>query len=530
MLGRGQRFLPVTRAGRLVGVITRTDYLRALRAEAARAAPGRLRAPRAPPGDAPARRARADPRAGRPGRAGAARDHRARRRRRPGCAPTSWGAGCATCCCTRRISTSTSWSRATASRSRGGSASGSGGGCTRTRASRRRSSRCRRDEDRRRHGARRVLRGARGAADGRPRQRQDGPAAARLHDQRAGGGAEPRAVRHAARLLRRAAGPARPGDPGAAQPELRGGPDARLPGDPLRAAAALQARGDHAPADPGRRRQGALRDARRAADLRGTRADPQGAQPAAGARAHGGTRRAALRPPAGAGHARGPAAVRRAAPQARGPRRSRAAECCWVLYLAALCEGLGPRGATELCERLAIPPRTAARLAALVGDGRRLQKKLEARAAVAGVGRARAARPAGRARSRSTSGRARRAAGRPRRCGTTLAAGASVATELKGRDLLALGYRPGPAVPGDPRRAAGRAPRGPRDPRGGTRLGQAHYPPDPRNLHGGGVARRGGLRRRSAPVEVRSDRTPQPSTVGSLVEFPPLFARMARHA
>ena len=39
MLGRGQRFLPVTRAGRLVGVITRTDYLRALRAEAARAAP-----------------------------------------------------------------------------------------------------------------------------------------------------------------------------------------------------------------------------------------------------------------------------------------------------------------------------------------------------------------------------------------------------------------------------------------------------------------------------------------------------------
>ncbi len=119
------------------------------------------------------------------------------------------------------------------------------------------------------------------------------------------------------------------------------------------------------------------------------------------------------------------------------------AECCWLLYLAALCEGLGPRGAAELCERLAIPPRTAARLKTLVTDGRRLQKALEA------------ARPWGASVvhalfapwprevaiyvwARTTS----RGAGAAAR--DYLAAGAAVVTELKGRDLLALGYRPGP--------------------------------------------------------------------------------------
>ncbi len=118
-------------------------------------------------------------------------------------------------------------------------------------------------------------------------------------------------------------------------------------------------------------------------------------------------------------------------------------ECGWVLYLAALCEGLGPRGAAELCERLAIPPRTAARLLALVGDGRHLQKKLEAarpwRASV--VHALLAPRPLEIAIyvwARTTS---RRAAEAVR---DYIATGAAVATELKGRDLLALGYRPGP--------------------------------------------------------------------------------------
>jgi len=118
-------------------------------------------------------------------------------------------------------------------------------------------------------------------------------------------------------------------------------------------------------------------------------------------------------------------------------------ECGWVLYLAALCEGLGPRGATELCVRLAIPPRTAARLVALVGDGRRLQKKLEAarpwRASI--VHALLAPQPREIALyvwARTTS---RGAADAVR---DYIAAGASVVTELKGHDLLALGYRPGP--------------------------------------------------------------------------------------
>ena len=118
-------------------------------------------------------------------------------------------------------------------------------------------------------------------------------------------------------------------------------------------------------------------------------------------------------------------------------------ECGWVLYLAAMCEGLGPLGAAELCERLAIPPRTATRLRALVGDGRRLQKKLEA----SGPWRASAVHAllsrwpheiAIYLWARTTS---RGAAAAVR---DYLAAGSTVATELKGRDLLALGYKPGP--------------------------------------------------------------------------------------
>jgi tRNA nucleotidyltransferase (CCA-adding enzyme) len=118
-------------------------------------------------------------------------------------------------------------------------------------------------------------------------------------------------------------------------------------------------------------------------------------------------------------------------------------ECCWVLYLAALCEGLGPPRVAELCERLAIPPRTAARLAALVGDGRALQRKLEAARpwSAAAVHALLAPHPrevAVYVWARTT----RRGAAEAVRA--FLAEGAQVATELKGRDLLALGYRPGP--------------------------------------------------------------------------------------
>ena len=118
-------------------------------------------------------------------------------------------------------------------------------------------------------------------------------------------------------------------------------------------------------------------------------------------------------------------------------------ECCWLLYLAALCEGLGPRGVAELCARLAPPPRTAARLKTLVADGRRLQKSLEAarpwrpsvvHALLAPWPREVAIYVWARTTSRGAAGAAR----------DFLAAGAAVATELQGRDLLALGYRPGP--------------------------------------------------------------------------------------
>jgi tRNA nucleotidyltransferase (CCA-adding enzyme) len=118
-------------------------------------------------------------------------------------------------------------------------------------------------------------------------------------------------------------------------------------------------------------------------------------------------------------------------------------ECCWVLSLAALCEGLGPRGLADLCARLVIPPRTAARLTALVGEGRRLQKQLEAaRPWRAGAVHALLApRPREVAIyiwARTT----RRGAADAVRA--YLAGGPAAATDLKGRDLLALGYRPGP--------------------------------------------------------------------------------------
>jgi tRNA nucleotidyltransferase (CCA-adding enzyme) len=118
-------------------------------------------------------------------------------------------------------------------------------------------------------------------------------------------------------------------------------------------------------------------------------------------------------------------------------------ECCWVLYLAALCEGLGPRAIAGFAERLAMPPRTAARLAALAIDGRRLQKKLEAarpwRASAVHALLSPWPREVAIYVWARTTGRAAAEAVR-----SYLAEGAAVATELKGRDLLALGYRPGP--------------------------------------------------------------------------------------
>jgi len=118
-------------------------------------------------------------------------------------------------------------------------------------------------------------------------------------------------------------------------------------------------------------------------------------------------------------------------------------ECCWVLFLAALCEGLGTRGVAELSERLAIPPRTAARLAVLVRDGRRLQKKLETArpwraSAVHALLNPWPREVAVYVWARTTSRGAAEAAR------AFIAEGAAVTIELKGRDLLALGYRPGP--------------------------------------------------------------------------------------
>ncbi len=118
-------------------------------------------------------------------------------------------------------------------------------------------------------------------------------------------------------------------------------------------------------------------------------------------------------------------------------------ECSWVLYLAALCEGLGPQTVSGLCERLAVPPRVATRLLALVGDGRRLQKRLEASrpwrpSAVHALFSSRPRELAVYVWART----ARRGAAAAVR--DFLAVGAHVTTALKGRDLLALGYRPGP--------------------------------------------------------------------------------------
>jgi tRNA nucleotidyltransferase (CCA-adding enzyme) len=118
-------------------------------------------------------------------------------------------------------------------------------------------------------------------------------------------------------------------------------------------------------------------------------------------------------------------------------------ESCWMLYLAALCEGFGPRGVAELVKRLAVPPRAASRLAALVGDGRSLQHTLEAMrpwrpAAVHALLSPHPREVAVYVWARTT----RRGAAAAVRA--YLAEGAQVAIELKGRDLLALGYRPGP--------------------------------------------------------------------------------------
>jgi tRNA nucleotidyltransferase (CCA-adding enzyme) len=90
-----------------------------------------------------------------------------------------------------------------------------------------------------------------------------------------------------------------------------------------------------------------------------------------------------------------------------------------------------------------VPPRAAARLAALVGDGRRVQKRLEAlrpwrpaavHALLSPWPREIAVYVWARTTKRGAADAAR----------SYLAEGAKVGVELKGRDLLALGYAPGP--------------------------------------------------------------------------------------
>lgn len=114
----------------------------------------------------------------------------------------------------------------------------------------------------------------------------------------------------------------------------------------------------------------------------------------------------------------------------------------WLLYLAALCEGLGPPSVAALCERLAVPPRVASRLTALAVDGRRLQRRLEA----ARPWRAAAVHAllAGQPREVAIFIWARTVRRGPAEALRAYLTAGAVETALKGRDLLALGYRPGP--------------------------------------------------------------------------------------
>jgi tRNA nucleotidyltransferase (CCA-adding enzyme) len=115
----------------------------------------------------------------------------------------------------------------------------------------------------------------------------------------------------------------------------------------------------------------------------------------------------------------------------------------WLLHLAALCDGLGPRGIDDLGERLAIPPHTRERLLALVQGSRPLQKRVAA---------LRPWRPGAvhalltpEPRELVLFAWARSAGKGPGEAVRRFLQETSrAATELKGRDLQALGYRPGP--------------------------------------------------------------------------------------
>jgi hypothetical protein len=147
-----------------------------------------------------------------------------------------------------------------------------------------------------------------------------------------------------------------------------------------------------------------------------------------------------LRCPPGRGSARRPAAVRRAAP--RWLALGEAREYCWLLYLAASVRG-ARRAARPNCASACDPAAHRGAAFALCRRRPPLQKKLEAarpwRASVVHALLAPWPREiALYVWARTTSRRAAEAAR------DYIAAGASVVTDLKGRDLLALGYRPGP--------------------------------------------------------------------------------------
>ncbi|TFG42526.1 MAG: CBS domain-containing protein, partial [Syntrophobacterales bacterium] len=109
---------------------------------------------------------------------------------------------------------------------------------------------------------------------------QAGPLPTGFHDQHPGHPTQPGPLRSAHRLLQRPERHQGKVHPGAAQPELRGGPDPGVPRHPLRAALQLR----HQPADrrshPQRGQHGLLPGALRPPGVQRTAADPGGGNPA----------------------------------------------------------------------------------------------------------------------------------------------------------------------------------------------------------------------------------------------------------
>lgn len=115
-----------------------------------------------------------------------------------------------------------------------------------------------------------------------------------------------------------------------------------------------------------------------------------------------------------------------------------------LLYLAALSEGLGSRQREDLMERLSVPPRLRGRLLEIVGDGRKAQKKIEEAPSrspgevhllLSSLPREVVVYAWARTTRRSAAAA----------IGTYLRESVHVTTHLRGRDLRELGYPPGPA-------------------------------------------------------------------------------------